>query len=153
METKLPKYTVDKLSFEMLPWFVEVAAVNMLKDELKKPELVHLPELYRLAKVGMDWGTAFVVYDGSVPVGALGAILTDNLFNPEYKTLAEIFWYVLPEYRETRAGFLLLQAFENRGKEIAYDMTLSLLPQSPVNIKALEKRGFAFEELSFRKYA
>jgi GNAT superfamily N-acetyltransferase len=136
----------------MLPWFVEIAAVRMLTYELNRPELVHLKTLYELAKRGEESGTAFIAYAGEEPVGAIGGLLVHNPFNPEFTSLSEIFWYVLPEYRETRAGYLLLKAFEQRGEEIGVDeLTLSLLPRSTVNTETLKKRGFNLEELGFRK--
>jgi GNAT superfamily N-acetyltransferase len=134
-----------------LEWFVETAAVNMLIDELNRPELLNLDQQYLLANKGLVDKTAFVVKQDGINIGALGAILVPNFFNPNIITLAEVFWYVLPEYRNTRAGVLLLKAFEERAGEIADDATLSLLPSSIVNYSSITKRGFIMEEVSFRK--
>lgn len=151
MATQQPKFKVEPLTDNDLIWFVEVAAVNMLTHELQRPELIHLEQLYGLALKGLEDGTAFVVKRDDECVGALGAILLPNLFNPTITTLAEVFWYVLPEYRNTRAGSLLLLAFEKKGEEVADEATLSLLGSSKVNLGTLEKRGFHLGEFSFRK--
>lgn len=140
-----------KLTQIDLKWFVEVAAVNMLVDELSRPELVNMNQLYFLAEKGMEEGTAFIAKDGALNVGALGSILIPSIFNPNIKTLSEIFWYVLPTYRKTRAGLVLLRDFEDTANHIANDATLSLLPYSLVNNESLEKRGFIMEEIGFRK--
>lgn len=142
---------VETLTEKDLEWFVEVAAVNMLIEEVKRPELVNIDNMYGLALKGIQDGTGFVVKSNEECVGALGALLLPNLFNPNITTLAEIFWYVLPEYRNTRAGALLLAAFSNKAEEVADEATLSLLGSSEVNIRTLEKRGFLLGEFAFRK--
>jgi GNAT superfamily N-acetyltransferase len=147
----LHSYNTEVLTLDDVVWFVEVAAVRMLTDEVKRPELVNLDNLYKLAMMGVSGGTAFIVKKDGVPVGAIGAILTPNLYNPSLNTLSELFWYVLPEYRNTRAGYLLIKALDERAKEIAHDCTLSLLPSSNVAIKTLEKRGYSLCEFGFRK--
>ena len=149
METLSPKFVVEELSATYLEWFVGTAAINMLTDELKRPELVNYNTIYELAIRGMMEGTAFIVRCDGEPVGALGSILTGNIYNPEYKVLAELFWYVLPEFRNTRAGLMLLNAFDKKAEEIADESTLSLLGSSKVN--SLEKRGFELVELGFTK--
>lgn len=144
-------FTVEPLKEDDILWFVEVAAVNMLVEEVRRPELVNLEQLYGLSFKGLQEGTAFVVKKDGECVGALGAILLPNLFNPEIRTLAEIFWYVLPSYRNTRAGAMLLNAFDKKAVEVADEATLSLLGSSSINIKTLEKRGFHLGEFAFRK--
>lgn len=151
MEIQLHKFSVEVLTELDLSWFVETASVRMLTDELKRPELINLDALYALATKGMEGGTAFIVRKGYEPVGALGALLVPNIYNPNITTLAEMFWYVLPEYRDTRAGALLFSAFERKGEECADEAVLSLLGSSTINMKTLEKRGFLLGEFAFRK--
>lgn len=151
MEMLAPSFTIEELTIEDMFWFVETAAVNMLTDELKRPELVNKAHLYNLACQGMDSKTAWVVKADGVCVGALGALVVPNLFDPSKTTLAEVFWYVLPEYRHTRAGAMLLIALDKAGTKMADDITLSLLPSSEVNFKSFSKRGYHLEEFAFRK--
>lgn len=144
-------YTVEDLSMSTLEWFVGTAGVNMLVDEYKRPELLDYATLYGLGSKMMGEGTGFVVKADGEPVGAIGALLVPNIFNPKYKTLAEIFWYVLPDYRDTRAGAMVLNAFDKRAGELADAATLSLLSSSKVNIQTLAKRGYMLQELGFVK--
>jgi ribosomal protein S18 acetylase RimI-like enzyme len=151
METHSPKYVVRRLEEDTFDWFVNTAAVNMLTVELNREELVNLERINELSLKVMEEGTAFVVLSNNIPVGAIAGIVISNLYNPNIVTLTELFWYVLPEYRSTRVGYMLLKALEKRAGEVANELTLSILPHSEVNIDTLEKRGFKFEELGFRK--
>lgn len=151
METQSLKVTVEPLSDESLDWFVNVAAVDMLRYEVKRPELINLTQLYILARKGKDDATAFVTKIGDTYTGAIGAILTPNLFNPELSILTEVFWYVIPEFRNTRSGLLLLRSLEQCGKEKADETSMCLLVDSPISIESLEKRGFEMKEIAFRK--
>lgn len=151
METQLHKFSIETLSEDTLQWFVEVAAVNMLTYEVKRPELIDLNALYALAIRGMEGSTAFVVKKGYEPVGALGSLLLPNIYNPKIITLVEMVWYVLPEYRNTRAGAMLFSEFDKLAGQIADEAVLSLLGDSPINIKTLEKRKFFLGEFAFRK--
>jgi hypothetical protein len=151
METQSLKIEIVPLDKSNREWFTEVAAVRMLTDELKRPLLVDLDRLYYLAMQGEKEGTAFLAKQGDVYCGAIGGILHNNLFNPKFKTLTEIFWYVLPEYRKGRAGYMLLKQFDERAKELADDVVISLLPSSEVNVNSLAKKGFILNEQAFRK--
>lgn len=151
MEMQSLKTIVEPLSDKSLDWFVNVAAVSMILYEVKRPELVNITQLYALANQGKTDGTAFVTRIGKEYTGAIGAILTPNLFNPKLSTLMEVFWYVLPEYRNTRAGLLLLRQLEKCGQEKADETNMCLLVDSPVSIESLEKRGFEMKEIAFRK--
>jgi hypothetical protein len=151
METQSLNIQIELLNEDSMKWFVETASVNMLTHELKRPELIDLDRIYGLALEGIKNKSAFVALKGDEYCGAIGGLLHDNLFNPKIKVLTEIFWYVLPEYRKSRAGILLLNAFDKRASEIADEATLSTLPSSVVNNKSLSKRGFNMSEFAFRK--
>ena len=142
---------IQLLNKQHLEWFVEEAAVSMLLDEVCRPELVNIPHLYQLADTGIKQQTAWIVLDKGKPVGALGAVLVNNTYNPELKSLVELFWYVEGESRMSRAGFLLFKAFEQKAEESADEAILSLLFSSKVRTETLEKRGFIMEEMAFRK--
>ena len=151
METHLHKVEVEPLSDSSLDWFVNIAAVQMLTHEVKRTELIHMGQLHRLAVMGKESGTAFISKIGNKYTGAIGGLLLPNVFNPDIKTLTEIFWYVLPEYRNTRSGLMLLNTFNKCGMECADEINMCLLMDSPVSTKSLEKRGFEMKEVSFRK--
>lgn len=151
MQTKSRSYELGHLQAEDVHWFVEVAAISMLEDELKRPELVNREQLYYLTAQVMEAKTAFIVKKDGENIGAIAAVPVPNLFNPKLVTMAELFWYVLPEHRESRAGAMLLKAFDDCAAESADEATMSLLPTSIVNTRSLEKRGFMFGEVGFRK--
>lgn len=122
----------------------------MILDELKRPELINPKQLYTIAAKAIEDQTAFVVRSGDKCVGAVGGMIVPNILNPNITTLAEMMWYVLPEYRNTRAGALLFYAFDERGS-YADEITFSLLPSSAINVNTLEKRGYMLSEYGFRK--
>lgn len=121
----------------------------MLEDEVKRPDLVNMQQLYFLASQGIAQETCWVVKANGYCVGALGSLLVPNMFNPDRKTLAEIMWYVLPAYRKSRAGAMLLNAFDKKAQEVADEATMSLLPTSEVS--SLGKRGYYVTETLFMK--
>lgn len=147
----MSRITIENLTSTDLKWFVETAAVNMLQQELKREELINIPNLYNLAEKSMKEGTAFITKAENCPIGALGALLVNNVYNPNLLSLVELFWYVVPEYRNTRAGALLFNRFNQKGAECANEATLSLLDSSDINIKSLERRGFILSEFAFKK--
>ncbi len=151
METLLHNITVDVLTKEDLDWYVNVASVRMLSEEVGRPELVHRETLQELAELMMETKTTFVAKRGGVPLGMVGGLLIPNLFNPNITSLCEMVWYVLPEYRNTRAALLLIDAFTECGEKLADETTFTLLHDSPVKIRTLEKRGYHLSEFAFRK--
>lgn len=152
METQQHNVKAVPLAEEHLDWFVDVASFHMIFDELRRPELFNRPVLLELAKKGLEAGTAFVAIKGNTPVGAIGCLPCNNIYNPDIKYFAELVWYVLPEYRGTRASALLLKAIDEKAQEMRVDeITLSILPSSNVNFSSLSKRGFMLEEYGLRK--
>lgn len=149
MEMQTSKITVGVVQEQDLQWVIDVAAVRMLTEELKRPELVNMNNIQMLARKGLEDQTLFIAKQGDICVGTLGGLLVPNMFNSDLLTLAEVFWYVLPEYRNTRAGFLLLKTFEEKADESSYDSSLSLLPSSTISMEALAKRGFNLAEFAF----
>lgn len=151
MGTQLPKITIEPLTRSTLKWFIEVASVRMLAEEVKRPELINLDGMYSVGATILEDDTGFIAREGDGFVGAIAGVLTPNLFNPDLTVLAEVMWYVLPEYRKTRAGLLLLNAFIEKGEQEADETTFSLLKESPIKTETLEKRGFQLSEFSFIK--
>jgi hypothetical protein len=151
MEMHLPKITIETLTQEDAEWYVEVATVRMLEEEVGRPELVHLPSLHTLCRMLIASGTGFIAKSDGVCIGIIGGLLSPNVFNPNITTLSELIWYVIPEYRNTRAGLLLLKQFIDKGDECADETTFCLLHTSQIKIATLEKRGFHLCEFAFRK--
>lgn len=60
--------------------------------------------------------TLLVVEDDDKIVGMLAAVIKETWFGPESFASEELF-YVIPEYRGTRAAFLLMKAYMSWAKE------------------------------------
>lgn len=143
--------TIEPVTIADFEWFIETAAVRMITEELKRPELVNIANLYTLGARGCESGTAWVAKKDGRNIGALGALLVPNVYNPDFMTLVEMFWWVDPEERNGRAGLMLLKAYDERAKEVAVESTISLLGSSRVSIPTMEKKGWKLGELAFRK--
>lgn len=87
-------------------------------------------------------------HDGT-RVGFIGGLCSPNFFNPEIMVLTELFWWVTPEWRGTRAGALLFADFLNSGRTRANVIVVSLEEQSPLHEETLTKRGFRRFERSY----
>lgn len=83
------------------------------------------------------------------PVGFLCGTLAGHPFNPTIRVLSEVFWWVAPEHRGSRAGLLLLDAFLAEGRARADWIVFSLETKSPVREATLTRRGFARYETSY----
>jgi len=82
--------------------------------------------------------------------GMIGALIVESMWYTAEFDLVELFWWVPEEYRNSRAGLILLNEFTNIGKELgAKHLVLSLLTISPIDDNALIKRGFHLEEKAF----
>jgi RimJ/RimL family protein N-acetyltransferase len=84
-------------------------------------------------------------------LGFIAGVLAPHFFNPRLRTLAELFWWVPEEFRGTRAGLLLLNAFDAYGEKHADWVVMSLETGSPVRDKSLHRRGYVEHERSFLK--
>lgn len=148
----MSKYEIGIIDKEDFQWCAEVASVRMLTEEVKRPELVDVPTLYLICNKMYEDQSAIVAKVDGEYAGAIGGYLHPNILNPNIATMAEMMWYVLPEYRRSRVGAMLLNAYDKMIKESpAHDATLSLLHTSPVNFSSIEKKGFKVEEQAFRK--
>lgn len=132
-------------------WMVEVAGVKMLEEEVKRPDFVNRKALYDLADKGIDNETALICWKDGEPVGLLGWLVGPNPFNPDLFIAAEILWYILPEHRGTRAGYLLMKEFSEWLDKYEILGTMSLLSTSEVSPRSLERFGFKQTEYQFMK--
>lgn len=133
-----------------IPYIVDVAATRMLVEEINKPQYVVKSRMHSLAAGSIAESHLWIALKNDVPVGALAATSVPNLFNPAIMCLAEVFWWVDPEHRQSRAGVLLLKAFIDESDK--YDeASMSLLTTSRVLNQTLEKRGFVLREFGFHK--
>jgi len=80
-------------------------------------------------------------------VGVIGGFLVPHMFNPSVKVLAEAFWWVDPEHRGGRAGYSLLKAFTEFGKENV-DMVIMT---TEFNSPDLEKTLYRFDYKQYER--
>jgi hypothetical protein len=135
---------------EDVEWIATIAAKRMLEEELNKPQYYSFQTVANLIMVGISSETVWVAYKDNLKVGALGALIVPNPFNPKITTLTEVFWWVDPEHRTGKAALQLLTKFVTKSNEFD-EATFSLLNHSNVVAKALEKRGFKSREYGFHK--
>lgn len=86
---------------------------------------------------------------GDEYAGFIIGAYTPHLFNPAYKMLSEMFWWVAEQHRKTSVGYLLLGRYLEIGKKTSDCMTLSSLAQSPVTEKIFTRNGFHLTEKSY----
>ena len=143
------KYIISQNPVKHKEWIINEAAINMLIDEVGRPDLVDMDQIETLVSLGLSTNTVFVVECDDAPVGVLGALILPNTFKPSVQILVEMFWYVLPEFRKGRAGYMLLKAYSDTSKERGIDASASLLPRSSVSEETMAKFGFHQHEVSF----
>lgn len=93
------------------------------------------------------------VADGKI-VGFLMAIVTPFLFNAEYKSAAEIAYYVHPDYRKGGAGIRLIRQAENVGRQLGLKY-LNMVHMDDVNPErpdaVYKKLDYTLNETVFTK--
>lgn len=82
-------------------------------------------------------------------VGLIGGYLIPHHFNPDIRVLSEAFWWVDEKYRGGRAALMLLNEFQKFGEKNADWISFTLEAHSPVNERALIKRGFHLHEKQY----
>lgn len=60
----------------------------------------------------------YVAEDQERIIGGVGGISAPLYFNDQHRVAQEMFWWVEPEYRKTRAAILLLRAIEKAAADI-----------------------------------
>lgn len=87
-------------------------------------------------------------HDGT-RVGFISGIVGPHYFNPDIVVLTELFWWVQPEWRGTRAGALLFAEFLNSGRARADMVVMTLEEHSPVHEETLVRHGFKRYERNY----
>lgn len=83
-------------------------------------------------------------------VGLIAGYSVPHLYNREMKVLSELFWWVDETYRGSRAGAMLLRAFEDYGRANCDWIIMTLIEnRSPVHESSLIKRGYHLHERSY----
>jgi hypothetical protein len=121
----------------------------MLQEEVKRPDYYNEETCSNLFDSGMSNGILLIAENGGVPIGCISGLYCPNPFNNSLVILQEIFWYVLPEHRNGRAGLLLLNEFSEIGRQTANDIFMSLLDSSEVSQRMMTRKGFVCREIGY----
>ena len=84
-----------------------------------------------------------------IPIGFVAGYFTPHLFNPKIKIICELFFWVTPNHRRSRAGSLLMDAYIAEGMKKAQSITFSLNRFTRMNERSLLRRGFSHHESTF----
>lgn len=82
-------------------------------------------------------------------VGLIAGVCSTHFFNPAITVCTELFWWVDPPYRGTRAGAMLLEAYLQTSCARADWNIFTLERNSPVRDETLLRRGFVPTERNF----
>ena len=100
----------------------------------------------------LSGGVSFIAHEDKDAIGMLLAIKSHVPFtnNPIVEELA---WYVLPDYRGTRAGLLLLTYWENlieelKEKKEIHGGIIHTMARSPID---LVKRGYVVSDITYMR--
>lgn len=92
---------------------------------------------------------AYVSEFGDEKTGFIVGQITRNMYNPRISVLKELWWWVKPTYRHTRAGSLLLKEFTSWGKSHVDRVVMSLTSATKIKFQSLEKLGYKLRYYEF----
>lgn len=144
MSTIIRNATVDDIEW-LLPQLREFSKMC----GLSRPIVGNDEHSRRFLAESIKAGPFFIAERDAIRLGFIAGEIHQHRFNPELKILSEMFFYVDPRFRFSRAGLMLLEHFKLHGKLHADLITFSLLDGSPVKTESLIKRGFRPMENSF----
>jgi hypothetical protein len=100
-------------------------------------------------KLMFDHHLFLVAQRGQDLLGFVAGYKTLHPFNPKIRCLTEIFWWLDPKHRGSRASLMLLDAFTDYGKEHCDWIVFTREKHSPFAAKHLEKRGYGSQEVNY----
>lgn len=146
----MSKWAVRKAEEKDRAWVVEQAAAFLRYIDVGVPvDYDHLEKLFDTFS-GANFYLLVVTCDDQLR-GVAAAMLQDHFFNPAVKMFSEVMWWVPEEFRNSRAGAILLDAMDKIGSATADLVVLAIEHNSKVNVRSLNKRGFEMKEMSLLK--
>jgi hypothetical protein len=119
---------------------------------IKKHNLFPEEDFARETLKGFIENQVVLIADSNLgKAGFIAGIYAPHPFNPNLMMLTETFWWVKKEFRRSRCGIQLLDAFVEWGEEHADLITMTLEHNSQVGDRALINRGFRLQERSYLK--
>ena len=141
---------IVQATLEDVDWIVDVVVTDMttLHGAESMVDVDYLREGF--IPYIVEHGLIIVAKDDDTPVGCIGGIVTPALYHPTKKVLTELSWWVREDYRQGSVGARLLATFEASAKNMQADfINMSILPNTGLNTRALEKRGYIHRESSY----
>jgi hypothetical protein len=80
--------------------------------------------------------------DNGEVAGFIGACYNKSIVDMSCMTLQELFWWVLPAYRKTKAAWLLIKFISKVGDKYGIPVVLCTTANSPEMDKSLTRQGF-----------
>ena len=91
-----------------------------------------------------------IAHRGDERLGLIAGGLAPHPYNPDLIVASELWWWVTPEHRGTRAGYALLAAFHRWARDAGADLvTMTLASNSQVRPDALERMGYRETERAY----
>ena len=87
--------------------------------------------------------------DDGTPVGLIAGALVAHPYNPELLIVSELWWWVTPEARGSRAGMMLLADLERWADAHDAPLSLTMETNTALNDRHLTKRGYVPVERQF----
>ena len=142
--------TVRPATLTDLPWLLrELQSFDQFFDSSRSL----FPDLETAEAIVSEFVTKhlFLVAQGRDGcLGFIAGIVGPHPYNPALTYLSETFWWVTPQFRGSRAGLTLLNAFVMTGKQLQVDaIVMTLESDSPVNPETLTRRGFRPKETNY----
>lgn len=112
----------------------------------------HLNSLFQTILIGA--GVCFVAEHQNEIVGIVAGIISPNMWAPKYLFMHEIIYFVEEDYRRTRCGYLLFNAFDNHCKQLVdqkriHHVTLTM-PKTLLDMN-FERYGYELNEQTWIK--
>jgi hypothetical protein len=104
----------------------------------------HLNTIFATILAGA--GVCFIAETDDTKVGMIAGVITPNIWAPKYLFMHEILYFVEEEYRNGRAGYLLLKAFNEYCDDLIHQkrvhhVTLTM----PKTLLDIDFRRFNYE--------
>lgn len=121
-----------------------------IEEDLKRPELFNLQQLENLFNITLAHGNGFIVEENELVVGVIGGIEHGHILQPDVRCFTALFWFVLPEYRKSRAGWYLLREIKKYSLKRDLELSLALQEYSLKDDTIMQKLGFKKGEVTYR---
>jgi len=83
------------------------------------------------------------------PAGFIGGLVGTHFYNPNIKRLDQIFWWVMPTFRNSRVASTLLSEFIEFGKAQFDWVTLNLSVKCGIKESTLRRIGFELADNTY----